>query len=200
MNRLHILIISLFTVALGTGIVVGMGMTRVPSRHDGHSWLSDQLGLSDDQSNQMRAIWEDVRGSFKPRNDARAQFHKERDDGLQAILTPEQKIQYTQVLEHYNAEMTKLNHEQDAEFQAAADRTKKILSDHQRSIYDDLLKKGFRGGPGGPRDGRPGGPPGTRGDRGPGHGPGRGDHGPDHGPDGFGGGPREVPATTSQPG
>ncbi len=195
MNRLHILIVSLFAVAMGTGIVVGMGVSRVPPPREGHSWLGDQLGLSPDQSAQMRAIWEDVRGSSKPRNDARMQYRKDRDDALQALLTPEQKAEYAKIIEHYNTQIAELNHQQDAEFLAAADRTKKILNDHQRLVYDDMLKKGFRGGPGGPRDGRPGGggPPGTRGDRG---GP---RHGPDRGPGGFGGPPDQGPGT-SQPG
>ncbi len=69
MNRLHLLIISMFAVALGTGVVVGMGMTRGGMARDGRSWLTDQLGLSPDQSAQMKAIWEDVRGSSKPRNE-----------------------------------------------------------------------------------------------------------------------------------
>jgi Spy/CpxP family protein refolding chaperone len=193
MSRLHILIISLFTVALGTGIVVGMGMTRAPAARDGRSWLTDQLNLTPEQSQQMKAVWENVRGSSKPRNDARMQYRKERDDALQALLTPEQKAAYAKLVEHYNAEIAELNRQQEAEFQAAAERTKKILNEQQRARYDELLKKGFRGGPGGP-----GGP---RGDHGPGHGPGGpgGDHGPDHGPDGFGG-EMHGPASMSQPG
>ncbi len=123
---------------------------------------------------------------------ARAQFRKQRDDDLQALLTAEQKAAYAKIVEHYNMEVAALNHDQDAEFEAAAERTKKILNDHQRAIYEDMLKKGFRGGPGGPRDGRPGGPAGTRGDRGRGS-----DRNGDRG--GFGDRMRSGPGTTSQP-
>jgi Spy/CpxP family protein refolding chaperone len=192
MSRMHVLIISLFSVALGTGIVVGMGMNRAPMPHNDRSWLADQLGLKPEQSEQMKVIWEGVRGSGKPRNDSRMQYRKERDDALQALLTPDQKAAYAKAVDHYNAEIAELNKQQETEFQAAVEQTKTILNEQQRASYDELLKKGFRGGPGGP-----GGP---RGDRGPGHGPDhgdRGDHGPDHehGPDGFGG-----PASMSQPG
>jgi hypothetical protein len=192
MSRLHLLIISLFTVALGTGIVVGMGMMKAPPPREGRSWLEEKLALKPEQSEQMKQIWEGVRGSSKPRNDTRMQYRKERDDALQALLTPDQKAAYAKMVDHYNAEIAELNKQQEAEFQAAAERTKTILNEQQRAMYEDLLKKGFRGGPGGP-----GGPRGDH-DHGPGHGP---DHGPDHGgdhdhgPDGFGG-----PASMSQPG
>jgi hypothetical protein len=198
MSRMHLLIISLFSVALGTGIVVGMGMTRGPMPHNDRGWLADQLGLKPEQSEQMKAIWEGVRGSGKPRNDARMQYRKERDDALQALLTPEQKAAYGKLVDHYNAELAELNKQQEAEFQAAVERTKTILNEQQRASYDKLLKNGFRGGPGGPRGDRGpgrgqdhGGDHGDHGDHGPDRGPG---HGPGHGPD-FGG-----PASMSQPG
>ncbi len=70
MNRLHVLIIALFTVALGTGIVVGLGMTRTPPTRDGRMWLKDQLGLSPTQNQQMREIWENVAGTAQKQDDA----------------------------------------------------------------------------------------------------------------------------------
>jgi hypothetical protein len=183
MSRLHMLIISLFTVALGTGIVVGMGMTRAPaSPHEGHSWLVDRLQLSPQQSDELKAVWSDnLRDSWKRHSDAVRQYRKERDDAMLALLTPEQKAAYDKIVERYSAEITEMNREQEAQFQAAADRTKQILNDHQRGIYEELLKKGFRGGPWGPpRDG-PGGPPGMH-------------------PDGGHEGHRHGATSTSQPG
>lgn len=162
------LIISLFTVALGTGIVVGMGMTRSSAApHEGpRSWLVDKLQLSPEQSEQIKAVWSDnVHDSWKRRSDAVKQYRKERDDALVALLTTEQKTAYDKILDRYNNEMTDMNREQEAQFQAAADKTKQLLDDHQRQIYEELLKKGFRGGFGSPHDG-PGGPPGAHPDGG----------------------------------
>jgi hypothetical protein len=157
------LIIAIFTVALGTGFVVGMGMTRAPATQKpaGRSWLVEKLQLSPEQSDKLKAVWsENLHDSWKHRSDSIKQFRKERDDSLMALFSPEQKAAYEKILAHYNDQITELNHEQEVQFQAAADKTKELLDDHQRQIYDELLKKGFR-----PRD-AVGGPPGSRPDGG----------------------------------
>ena len=189
MNRLHMLIISLFTVALGTGIVVGMGITRTPSpqRDGGRSWLVEKLQLTPEQSEQIKAVWSDnLKDSWKRHSDAVRQYRKERDDAMVALLTPDQKAAYDKILERYNTEITEMNREQESQFQTAAEKTKQILNDHQRAVYEELLKtsRGFRGGPWGPPHDGPGGPPGMR---------------PDGGHDGHDG-HRHGAAATSQPG
>ncbi len=163
------LIIAIFTVALGTGFVVGMGMTRPPigPKIQGHSWLVDKLQLSPEQSEKIKAVWsENLHDTGKRRSDSIKQFRKDRDDALMSLLSPEQKAAYEKILAHYNDQITELNREQEAQFQAAAGKTKDLLDDHQRQIYDELLKKGFRGSPGvrpdgghEGRDGREGGHP-----------------------------------------
>jgi hypothetical protein len=163
------LIISLFTIALGTGIVVGMGMTRPPAPpHDGsRSWLADKLQLSPEQSDQIMALWsENLHDSWKRRSDTVKQYRKERDDAMMALLTPEQKASYDKIVDRYNGEIAELNREQDAKFQASVDKTKQILDDQQRQIYEELLKKGLRGDRFGPPHDGPGGPPGTHPDGG----------------------------------
>ncbi|MGN6368712.1 MAG: hypothetical protein ACTHN5_10655 [Phycisphaerae bacterium] len=163
MNRLHMLIIAIFTVALGTGFVVGMGITRPTVAHKppGRSWLVEKLQLSPEQGEKIKAVWsQNLHDSWKRRSDAIHQFRKERDDALMSLLSPEQKTAYEKILTHYNDQITELNHEQEAAFQAAAEKTKELLDDHQRQLYDELLKKGFH-----PRDAM-GGPPGPHPDGG----------------------------------
>src|ERR1700749_2028248 len=94
MSRLHMLIIAIFTVALGAGFVVGMGMTRPPvgQKPGGHSWLVDKLQLSPEQSDKIKAVWSDnLHDSWKRHGDSIKQFRKERDDALMALFSPEQK-------------------------------------------------------------------------------------------------------------
>ncbi len=144
------LIIAIFTVALGAGFVVGMGMTRAPveQKPGGRSWLVDKLQLSPEQSDKLKAVWSDnLHDSWKRHGDSIKQYRKERDDALMALLNPEQKAAYEKILSHYNDQITELNREQEAQFQAAAEKTKALLDEHQQQIYDELLKKGFR-----PRD------------------------------------------------
>ena len=191
MSRFHTLIIAIFTVALGTGIVVGMGMTRAPAgpKPAPRSWLVDKLQLSPEQSEKIKAVWSDnLHDSWKRHSDSIKQLRKDRDDALMALLSPEQKASYDKIVTHYNDQVTELNREQEAQFQAAASKTKDLLDDHQRQIYDELLKKGFRA-PFGPRDGAPPGPH---------DGPRDGMHeGPHEGHDGH---PRHNAANATQPG
>jgi Spy/CpxP family protein refolding chaperone len=146
MTRLKFLIAVLFAIALGTGVVVGMGMSRQPKAPVAPSWLTQELNLSSQQSEQIHKIWSD---SMKPvqTTDRRHQYQKERDEQLQALLTDAQKAQYADILKKYNEEIEKLNHEREAAFQAAVESTKQVLSDAQRAKYDELMKNGFRGPP-----------------------------------------------------
>ncbi len=146
MNRFHVLIISLFAIALGTGVVVGMSIARAPKPTDRDSWLAQELNLTLAQTDKMRAIWSDMlQGSAQRPSDRRREFQKERDDAVVALLTPAQKPAYDAIVEHYNQEMADLNREREAAFNAAVEQTKAILNDTQRAKYDELLKKGFRG-------------------------------------------------------
>src|SRR5277367_5362655 len=120
MSRLHILIVSLFAVAMGTGIVVGMDLRGTSLIHaaspprDGHSWLTDQLQLSPEQGEQMKAIWSDLlKGSGQRHMDARKQYQKEREDAVKALLTPDQKAAYDKIQENYSNELAELSRERD---------------------------------------------------------------------------------------
>lgn len=168
MNRLQLMIISLFAVALSTGIVVGMTLTRnatVPQDNGvPHEGLAKELGLTPAQSDQMRDIWTEM---LKKHQDNRHQLQKERDDSIQAILSPEQKEKYGKIVEQYNQAVAESFREREEAWQSAVERTKAILTDDQRTKYEQLLKQGNRGWPfghGGPGGGttRPAG--GRRGD------------------------------------
>jgi hypothetical protein len=155
MNRLKLLIATLFLIALGTGIVVGMGMSKAPKAEDRKSWLAEELSLTADQSEKMKAIWSDISRPGQSSFERRRQLGRERDDAVQALLTEEQKTAYTALLDKYNLQMAELNHEREQAFQAAVESTKDILTEQQRVKYDELLRRGFRGGRGDgpPRDG-----------------------------------------------
>jgi uncharacterized protein YdbL (DUF1318 family) len=169
MNRLKFLIAVLFTVALGTGIVVGMGVSRTsPKTQDRGFWLAEELNLTPAQSEKMKTIWSDISRPGQNNFERRRQLQKERDDAVQALLNDEQKTAYLAVVEKFNAQVAELNHEREAAFQAAVESTKDILTDAQKTKYDELMKRGFRGG------GRPDGGPGRM-EGGP-HMDGRGEH------------------------
>jgi Spy/CpxP family protein refolding chaperone len=154
MNRLKLLIAILFLIALGTGIVVGMGVSRTPKAHERGSWLAEELNLTPDQSEKIKAIWSDISRPGQSSFDRRRQYQRERDEALLGLLTPEQRAAYGTIVDKYNLQIAELNHEREQAFQAAVESTKDILTESQRAKYDEILRRGFRGGrgegPGGP--------------------------------------------------
>jgi hypothetical protein len=148
MNRLKILIASLFLIALGTGIVVGMGVSRAPKNHDRGSWLAEELNLTPDQSEKIKAIWSDISRPGQSNFDRRRQFQRERDEAVQAMLDEKQKATYAAIVDKYNLQLAELNHEREQAFQAAVESTKDILTESQRTKYEEILRRGFRGGRG----------------------------------------------------
>jgi Spy/CpxP family protein refolding chaperone len=157
MNRMQILMVCLFAVALGTGLAVGMGISHNPPPKERDSWLVDQLKLTPEQSKQMKEIWSAMMGGpGRSSFDKRHEFAKERDEAIFKLIPESAKPDYQKIVDHYNQQVAELSKERDAAFQAAVEKTKAILNDTQRAKYDEIMKKGFRGphgGPGGPHEG-----------------------------------------------
>lgn len=158
MSKQIVLSVILFVVALGSGIVIGIYLPH--ARHGppmSESILATELQLTQDQRDKMREIWSDA-GLHRDGFDKRRQMQKERDDSVIALLTPEQRKSYDQIQERYSQQTAEMAKEREAIFQKAIERTKAILSDKQRAKYEELLRNGSLGPPGGPPGGRRRGP------------------------------------------
>lgn len=238
--RARAVIVLAFLLALGAGVVVGIAadrrvplpiapapVTPTPAPPPApRSWLKDELKLTPEQEEQMRAIWSDaMRGPGKSAAEDRWKLQRERDAKILKLLTPEQKAEYDRLAQapgHLPLMMVPLDSEQKAKYdalvqeygqqiaeatekgekqrQAAVDRTKQILTDAQWKKYQEMLQghggHGHRGGPWGGQPGTPGGPGGPGG---PGPG-GPGGFNFPGGPQGFGQPPgRPTTKPTSQP-
>jgi hypothetical protein len=156
-NKQLLLVIGLFIVAMGSGILVGMNIHR-PQGEGPHerSWLADELQLSPQQRDQMRAIWSEVlrgpgggpnAGPGGRHGDSRRQLYVQRDEAIAALISPEQKPAYDKVIERFNTQMAQMDHERDAAFQKAVEKTKAILAPAQREKYEQILARGPMGPP-----------------------------------------------------
>jgi Spy/CpxP family protein refolding chaperone len=165
MNKQILLVFFVFVVALGSGILLGMGVARTPRGPEGSSYIEQELKLTPQQREQMRGIWQGVlRQAGQHSWERRRELSKQREEAVMALLTPEQRKQYDALQEQYNQGLAVVSKEREAAYKMAVEKTKAMLTSAQAARYDEILAKGFHGpwrGPGGASS-RPGEPPASR--------------------------------------
>ena len=145
-----------FVVALIAGATAGIfasrfgPLARGSNRHAGDAAagtarLADQLGLSDDQRDRMRQIWESARDQGRRYVSDLERLQKGRDEELIGLLNDEQKAKYESIAKKYADQFVDLATKRDDAFQAAVEKTRGILNPQQREKYEKLLTE--RGGP-----------------------------------------------------
>jgi Spy/CpxP family protein refolding chaperone len=143
--------------------------TRPTQRGPGE--LDALLSLRPKQKEQLKKIWSDMaEKGRKHHEERRDQLREQREQKVQALLSPDQKSKFEQVHREYDDQRKALDREMKANFQQAVEATKAVLDPDQKAKYEEWLSKrqwdrssrgGDRGG-----DRGPGGPDGDRGPRG----------------------------------
>jgi Spy/CpxP family protein refolding chaperone len=166
-TRIEILLISLTVLALGAGLAAGLLAARLPTASSGtsgdtvtgvgsgatnqpaeHGSLIDELGLTAQQRDQMREIWEGTRGRVHQVFEDAQQLQKDRDDAIVALLNDEQKAKFERISKDYADRFGALQKKRDQAFEDAVEKTKSILNDVQRQKYEQILRRHV--GPDGP--------------------------------------------------
>jgi Spy/CpxP family protein refolding chaperone len=123
-------------------------------------WLAAELRLTPDQHKQLDAIWSDLaqRGRRRDHEGRRRAMRNERDLAVAALIAPARWGEYEQIMADFAERSSALDREFRADFDAAVERTKQILTPEQRTRYEKLLERHRWGPPGGPPParGRPG--------------------------------------------
>ena len=101
----------------------------------------DELQLSADQTKQMRKIWESVRDTAQNCLTRGQLLRQQRDKAMEALLTDAQKARFVKVNQDYEAQILALNNQREQAFQSAVKQTEQMLSDRQRHLYDEILRK-----------------------------------------------------------
>jgi hypothetical protein len=156
-SKASTVLIAVATLALGAGLAVGTlskrvigpsavdlssggGSTEVlPASSTGGSTLSQELGLSTDQRNQMQQIWEGVQTTAHDCQEKAQKLQKQRDDAVFDMLSDEQKAKYTQLTTECFGKIGLLNSQREAAFNKAVEQTKSILNDTQKKVYEQLI-------------------------------------------------------------
>ncbi len=181
MNRIMLILIVGFAVAFAAGGSVGMLVAPAapsPPAHGGPGpgfGLRHELGLTDQQRDQMRRIWSEVmEGQDRSSHERKRALWEQRNERVRALLTDEQRPQYDEILTEHDQAMQQIDRERFERIKQAVERTRKLLTEEQARKYEEIRRKrrprGHKGGRGpGPPFGSPrrGGPPSRRGYRGP---------------------------------
>jgi Spy/CpxP family protein refolding chaperone len=111
-----------------------------PAESQRGSWLSDQLKLSPQQGDQIRAIWQKVMSEQgRANSERRRALEKERDGVVLGLLTTEQREEFDRLTRQYEAQLSDLGRERDRLRQEAIEKTRQVLTEEQRKKYEALL-------------------------------------------------------------
>ena len=130
-----------FLTAFGAGVCVGvLWQQRVKPAHDG--WLSD-LNLTAEQREKIKAIWTDAMkaADWQTQREKREVAQKERDEALRTLVTADQKQRYEEIVSAYQKRAEEISQESRKAREDAYERTKALLTESQRQMYDELRKK-----------------------------------------------------------
>jgi hypothetical protein len=156
---LKYLLVLGFAIAFGAGLVIGLEqrvavqatpVPTQPSRERGTSFLRSLLNLRPDQWEEMKKIWEPVKPPGREQWIKREQLKKWKDEQIAALIRPEDREKYTQVLKAYTDGQEQLTREGQKAWRDAEEATKKILDTDQLKKYQDFLnhRGPDHGGPG----------------------------------------------------
>jgi Spy/CpxP family protein refolding chaperone len=152
-----IILILAFAVVFAAGGVVENVRKRVEKPATPDSWLGFQLGLSQQQRDQMRKIFADAMKQSGGA-DQRHELQRQRDDAIRALVPAGKQALYDQVLADYAANLAAMDQKRREVFQQAQHEIEAtVLSPEQATKFEELVGKreGHHHGPG---DGFGGGP------------------------------------------
>jgi hypothetical protein len=127
--------------------------TTKPEEHR----LFGKIVLTNTQNEQIQKIFGDARTSADLMSHQFAVFDQEKEDLLLAMLDPDQKLQYVQILHERDAKIASLRAEISATWKKAAVDVRAQLDPDQQKQFDDFQRqnpeRGHRGGRGNPGHG-----------------------------------------------
>jgi Spy/CpxP family protein refolding chaperone len=141
MSRVKMVLTIAFVLAMGAGVAVGMLSARLPQTHQPRSWLGDELNLSPEQREQMRAIWQDVSKSRGRDWERRRALEKERNEAIVSLLNEEQKAKHDEINRQFAQKMQEQQQQREAAVQEAIERTKQMLTPQQREHYEQIMQE-----------------------------------------------------------
>ncbi len=170
MSKGLIILTLAFIVTFAAGVTGGLVVRKSAPPPAHKSWLTEELSLTPEQQEKMRAIWQppDRQHMSQSFEQMRA-IREERDKAILDLLTAEQRTRYDEIVKEASEKMDAMAAERRKGFEERMARTREILDAKQQEKFDALQAQFTAGGPqfgGGPGRGHRRPPDGRQAERG----------------------------------
>jgi Spy/CpxP family protein refolding chaperone len=144
-NRLKVAILLGFAMVFAAGLTVGRSHTApaptvAPPPEEFPNFKS-KLDLTADQEKRMQKIWRDARTQTDQLAQGFHEFDRMRDESVDAILTPEQKLKYDEIQHKRDAQVQSLRADIKKIMQDAQKETESILTPEQLPKFKEIVKQ-----------------------------------------------------------
>ena len=141
-RKLFVFALAAICLVFVSGVAVGVVGRRALQPLQFKSVLVEELDLTPDQRYRLHQIWSDVARSRTPVPiEELGKVDDERWQAVDRMLTPEQRADYAQIQERFEARMRELDQGNRERVAAAEEQTRQVLTPAQREKYEKLLAR-----------------------------------------------------------
>ncbi len=141
-RKLFVFALAAICLVFASGVAVGVVGRRAFKPIKYHSVLVEELGLTPDQRYKLQQIWGGVAKSrTRVPVEELEKVDAERWQAIDRLLTPEQRTQFVQIQDRFEARMRELEPGNRARVAAAEEQTRQVLTPAQREKYERLLAR-----------------------------------------------------------
>ena len=141
-GKLFIFALAAICLAFVSGVGVGVVGRRAFQSSKSQSVLVEELDLTPDQRHQIQRIWSDVAEHHTPVPMSEIEkADAERWQAIDQLLTPEQRTQYAEIQQRFEARMQGLDQGNRERAARAEEQTRQLLTPAQREKYERLLAR-----------------------------------------------------------
>jgi Spy/CpxP family protein refolding chaperone len=130
-----------FLAAFAAGIAATI-MWQRSHNYEQDGWLKE-LHLSAEQREKIKTIWTETmkNTNYQTQRERREAAQHERDEALAALVTADQKERFDEIMKTYRSKADAIAAESKKARDEAYEKTKAVLTDEQRTMYEELRKK-----------------------------------------------------------
>ena len=141
-RKLFIFALAAICLAFVSGVAVGVVGRRAFQPTNSQSVLVEELDLTPDQRHKIQRIWSEVAEHHTPvPMEEIEKADAERWQAIDQLLTPEQRTQYAEIQQRFEARMQGLDQGNRERAARAEEQTRQLLTPAQREKYERLLAR-----------------------------------------------------------